>query len=51
MDNFDNKRGKEILEHLDITRFTKEDVSEELESTKGEICIKMTGKDLETSEN
>ncbi len=50
MDNFDNKRGKEILEHLDIIRFTKEDVSEELEFTKGEICIKKTGKDLETRE-
>ena len=51
MDNFANKRGNEILEHFDIIRFTKEDVSEELESTKEEICIKKTGKDLETSED
>ena len=49
MDNFDNKRGNEILEHLDIIRFTKEDVSKEIESTKGEIGIKKTGNDLETS--
>ncbi len=48
MDNFANKRGQEILEHLDIIRFTKAKVSEELESTQGEICIKKTGKDLET---
>ena len=48
MNNFDNKRGKAILEHLDIIRFTKAEVSEELESTRGEICIKNTGKDLET---
>jgi len=48
LDNFDNKRGKEILEHLDIIKFTKAEVSEELESTRGEIGIKNTGKDLET---
>jgi hypothetical protein len=48
LDNFDNKRGQEILEHLDIIRFTKVEVSEELESTKGEIFIKKIGKDLET---
>jgi hypothetical protein len=48
MDNLDNKRGQEILEHLDIIRFTKAEVSEELESTKGKICIKKIGKDLET---
>jgi len=48
MDNLDNKRGQEILEHLDIIRFTKAEVSEELESTKVEICIKKIGKDLET---
>jgi hypothetical protein len=40
LDNFDNKRGKELLEHLDIIRFTKAEVSEELESTKGEIVLK-----------
>ena len=50
MDNFDNKRGNEILEHLDNIGFTQKDVSEELESTKREICIKKTDKDLETSE-
>lgn len=49
MDSFDNKRGNEILEHLDIIRFTKEDVSKEIESTKGEIGIKKTGNDFETS--
>ena len=49
MDNFDNKRGNEILEHLDIIRFTKEDVSKEIESTKGEIGIKKTGNILLTS--
>ena len=49
MDNFDNKRGNEILEHLDLIRFTKADVSKEVESTKGEIGIKKTGNDLETS--
>ena len=49
MNNFDNKRGNEILEHLDIIKFTKEDVSKEIESTKGEIGIKKTGNDLETS--
>ena len=49
MNNFDNKRGNEILEHLDIITFTKEDVSKEIESTKGEIGIKKTGNDLETS--
>ena len=49
MDNFDNKRGKELLEHLDNIRLPKEDVFEEFESTKGEICIKKTGKGLETS--
>ncbi len=49
LDNFDDKRGKELLEHLDIIRFTKEDVSKEIESTKGEIGIKKTGNDLETS--
>jgi hypothetical protein len=43
LDNFDNKRGNEILEHLDIIRFTKEDVSKEIESTKGEIGIKKIG--------
>ena len=48
LDNFDNKRGQEILEHLDIIIFTKAKLSEELESTQGEICIKKTGKDLET---
>jgi len=48
LDNFDNKRGQEILEHLDIIRFTKAEILEELESTKGEICIKKIGKDLET---
>ncbi len=48
MNNYDNKRGQEILEHLDIIRFTKAEVSEELESTKVEICIKKIGKDLET---
>ncbi len=48
MDNFDNKRGQEILEHLDIIRFTKAEASEELDTTKGEICIKKIGKDLET---
>jgi len=48
LDNFDNKRGQEILEHLDIFRFTKAEISEELESKKGEICIKKIGKDLET---
>ena len=48
MDNFATKRGQAILEHLDIIRFTKPEVSEELEFTKGEICIKKTGKDLET---
>jgi len=48
LDNFDNKRGQEILEHLDIIRFTKSEISEELESTKGEISIKKTGKDFET---
>jgi len=48
LDNFANKRGQEILEHLDIIRFTKAEISEELESTKGEICIEKTGKDLET---
>ncbi len=48
MDNFDNKRGKEILEHLDTIKFTKAEVSEELESTRGEIGIKNTCKDLET---
>jgi hypothetical protein len=48
MDNLDNKRGQEILEHLDIIRFTKAEVSEELESTKGEICIKKIGEHLET---
>jgi len=48
LDNFDNKRGQEILEHLDIFTFTKAEVSEELESTKGEVCIKKTDKDLET---
>jgi len=48
LDNFDNKRGQEILEHLDIIRFTRAEVSEELESTKVEICFKKTGKDLET---
>ncbi len=40
MDNFDNKRGQENLEHLDIIKFTKAEISEEPESTKGEICIK-----------
>ena len=49
MENCENKRGNEILEHLDIIRFTKEDVSKEIESTKGEIGIKKTGNDLETS--
>jgi len=49
LDNYDNKRGQEILEHLDIVRFTRAEVSEAIESTKGEICIKKTGKDLETS--
>jgi len=48
LDNFDNKRGREILEHLDIITFTKAEVSEELESTKGKICIKKTDSDLET---
>jgi len=48
LDNYDNKRGQEILEHLDIVRFTKAEVSEAIESTKGEICIKKTSKDLET---
>jgi len=43
LDNFDNKRGNEILEYLDIIRFTKEDVSKEIKSTKGEIDIKKTG--------
>ncbi len=49
MNNFDNKRGNEILEHLDIIKFTKENVSKEIESAKGEIGIKKTGNDLETS--
>jgi len=48
LDNFYNKRGQEILEHLDIIIFTKAEASEELEYTKGEICIKKIGKDLET---
>jgi len=48
LDNFVSRRGQEILEHLDIIRFIKAEVSEELESTKGEICIKKTGKDFET---
>jgi len=48
LDNFDNKRGQEILEHLDIIIFTKAKLSEELESKKREICIKKTSKDLET---
>jgi len=48
LDNFDNKRGQEILEHLDIIRSTKAEISEELESTKGESGIKKIGKDLET---
>jgi len=48
LDNFANKRGQEILEHLDIIIFTKAEISEEPESTKREICIKKTGKDLET---
>jgi len=47
LDNFDNKRGQEILEHLDIIRFTKAEVSEELESTKGESGIKKIGIDFE----
>ncbi len=49
MNKFDNKRGKEIIEHLDMIRFTKPELSEEHEFTKGEICVKKTGKDLETS--
>jgi len=48
LDSFYNKRGQEILEHLDIITFTKAEVSETIESTQGEICIKKTGKDLET---
>jgi len=48
LDNYDNKRGQEILEHLDIVRFTKAEVSETIESTQGEICIKKRSKDLET---
>jgi hypothetical protein len=43
LNNFGNKRGNEILEYLDIIRFTKEDISKEIESTKGEIGIKKTG--------
>jgi len=48
LDNYDNKRGQEILEHLDIITFTRAEVSEAIESTKGEICIKKRSKDLET---
>jgi len=42
LNNFDNKRGNELLEHLDMISFNKVEVSKEIESTKGEIGIKKT---------